>query len=71
MKTQTPRIVKSPLSHRWFVVTRYTTKSGIDATTGKKHDYLVASVKYDVTDQMRAILFAEMSDETALTMEDK
>ena len=48
---QTPRIVYSPLTRSWFVVTRYTTK---ESDTGRK--YLVAQVKHDVTDQMKDIL---------------
>lgn len=58
---QTPRIVESPLTRpsRWYVLTRYTEKRGIDAKTGERTAYLVASVKHDVTDQMRAILKAK------------
>ena len=56
-----PRILKSDLTKppRWYVVTRYTVKHGINATTGEKQSYIVASKKYDVTDQMEAILAAE------------
>ena len=46
-----PRIVYSPLSKSWFVVTRYTKKQTTDGVS-----YIVASRKYDVTDQMEAIL---------------
>ena len=56
MNKQTPRIVMSPLSNRWYVVTRYRVKDGLDAQTGQKHQYIVATTKYDVTDQMGAIL---------------
>lgn len=43
----TPQIVKSPLTERWYVVTRYSTpKPGI----------IVAQKKYDVTDQIESIL---------------
>lgn len=56
MNKQTPRIVFSPLGKRWYVVTRYSVRKGTDATTGEPNDYIVASVKYDVTDQMAAIL---------------
>ena len=47
----TPRIVYSPLGRCWYVVTRYTEKT---SAAGAK--YIVASQKYNVTDQMRAIL---------------
>ncbi len=47
----TPRIVYSPLSHSWFVVTRYVEKT---SATGTK--YIVARQKFNVTDQMTAIL---------------
>jgi hypothetical protein len=58
---QTPRIMKSTLTKppQWFLVTRYRIKDGIDAVTGEKTRYMVAQQKYDVTDQMRAILKAE------------
>lgn len=46
-----PRIVYSPLSHEWYVVTRYTEK--VSASGAK---YIIASKKFDVTDQMHAIL---------------
>jgi len=46
-----PRIVYSPLSRSWFVVTRFTEKTAADGTK-----YIVAQQKYDVTDQMEAIL---------------
>lgn len=57
----TPRIVKSMLTKppQWYIVTRYTVKEGVHPTTGEKHAYLVASRKYDVTEQMEAILKAE------------
>ena len=53
-----PRIVKSDLTKppRWYVVTRYVEKEGIDAKTGEKRAYIVASKKYDVIEQMEAIL---------------
>lgn len=55
----TPRIVFSPLGKRWYVVTRFKEhRGGVDAKTGERHDYMVASIKYDVTDQMLAILKA-------------
>lgn len=53
---QTPRIVYSPLGKCWYVVTRYSVRSRIDAQTGERAEFIVASVKHDVTDQMTAIL---------------
>jgi len=50
-----PRIVFSELTKRWFVVTRYREKRGI-GLDGQPLHYLVASIKHDVTDQMKAIL---------------
>jgi hypothetical protein len=58
-----PLIVKSTLTDppRWYVATRYRQKTGgIDVTTGKPASYLVAQTKYDVTDQMEAILAAAL-----------
>lgn len=57
---QTPRIMRSDLTKppQWFVVTRYRLKDGIDADTGEPTRYMVAQQKYDVSDQMRAILAA-------------
>jgi hypothetical protein len=48
---QTPRITFSPLTRRWYVVTRYTMKTSASGTT-----YLSVREKHDVTDQMKAIL---------------
>ena len=56
--SQIPRIVKSPLSKHWFVLTRYVEKRGVDAKTGDDVAYLKALTKHDVTDQMVAILKA-------------
>lgn len=53
---QNPRIVYSPLGQRWYVVTRYREREGIDATTGEKNMFIVAQTKYDVTEQMMVIL---------------
>jgi hypothetical protein len=53
--TQIPKIVKSGLSDTWYVMTRYRTKHGLDET-GRPVAYYVAQTKYDVTDQMKAIL---------------
>lgn len=47
---------------QWYVVTRYRIKDGIDAETGEKTRYMVAQQKYDVTDQMRAILKAHCDE---------
>lgn len=54
-----PLITKSELSGRWFVVTKYRIKEGIDAGTGEKSKYIVAQAKHDVTDQMRRIISQE------------
>jgi hypothetical protein len=51
----TPRIVYSPLGKCWYVVTRYREKEGV-GLDGVRRRWLVASTKYDVTDQMLAIL---------------
>lgn len=58
---QIPRIMKSTLTKppQWFVVTRYTLKSGINPLTGEDVSYLAAREKFDVSDQMRAILKSE------------
>lgn len=47
----TPRIVYSPLSKRWYVATRY-----IEKTSALGEKYIVARQKFDVTDQLHAIL---------------
>jgi hypothetical protein len=47
----TPRIVYSPLSRRWYVATRYVQKVSAAGVP-----YIVATRKYDVSDQMHAIL---------------
>lgn len=54
--TQTPRITYSPLTHQWYVLTRYTLSKGVNPTTLKPVTYYRAFTKYDVTDQMTAIL---------------
>lgn len=61
---QIPRIMKSTLMkpHSWFVVTRYDIKRAMPVTgpgAGVPGHYLVAREKFDVTDQMTAILKAE------------
>ena len=58
MNKQTPRIVFSPLGKCWYVVTRYKVREGTDAATGEKNQFIVATTKYDVTEQMEAILSA-------------
>jgi len=57
----TPRICKSDLTKppRWYVVTRYKVKTGVNQQTQEKVEYLSATTKYDVTEQMEAILKAE------------
>jgi hypothetical protein len=40
----------------WYVVTRYVMKEGVNAETGEKAGYLRATTKYDVSDQMKAVL---------------
>jgi hypothetical protein len=47
---------------QWYVVTRYRIKNGIDPKTGEAFNYMVAVHKYDVTDQMQAILERETQD---------
>jgi hypothetical protein len=53
---QTPRIVYSPLGNRWYVVTRFREKAGINPSSGEPTRYMVASIKYDVTDQIDAVV---------------
>lgn len=53
---QMPKIVKSGLTDSWYVITRYREKRGVDTETGEPTAYYVAQTKYDVTDQMLAIL---------------
>ena len=48
---QMPRITFSPLTRRWFILTRYDEKT---TASGTRH--LVAREKFDVTDQMQTIL---------------
>jgi hypothetical protein len=59
-ETRTPMIMKSALSKEplWYIVTRYTYKEGINSD-GERVRYMVAQRKYDVTQQMEAILKAE------------
>jgi len=47
-----PRITFSPLTRRWFILTRYAEKTTASGT----RRYLVAREKFDVTDQMQTIL---------------
>lgn len=58
---QTPRILCSDLTkpRRWFVVTRYQIKDGIDPCNGERIQYVKAQTKHDVTEQMDAILAAD------------
>ncbi len=55
---QTPMIVESKLTKpsKWFVLTRYREKRGINTVTGDDVAYFCAIEKHDVTDQMQAIL---------------
>ena len=55
-----PRIVFSELSNRWYVLTRYREKTGVDTITGEPSCYLVASTKHDVTDQMHTIFASKV-----------
>ncbi len=57
MAKQAPRIVFSELGKRWYVVTRYREKEGT-GLDGERHRYIVATTKYDVTEQMKTILKA-------------
>jgi hypothetical protein len=64
LRKMLPRIVKSELTKppRWYVVTRYVEKHGMDVETGEERAYIVASKKYDVTDQMEVILCIEKNN---------
>jgi hypothetical protein len=55
--SQEPRIVRSDLTKppRWYVLTRYREKRGVNMD-GDDVSYLVATTKFDVTDQMDEIL---------------
>lgn len=57
MNKQVPRIVRSDLTKpsRWYVLTRYREKRGVNMD-GDDVSYLVATTKYDVTEQMNEIL---------------
>lgn len=55
-KEMAPRITYSPLSHRWFVLTKYRQQTGVDAVTGERKNFLCALKKYDITDQMVEII---------------
>jgi hypothetical protein len=52
---QEPRIVKSELTGQWYIVTRYRIRKHKDATKA----WLEALTKYEVTEQMKAILAKE------------
>jgi hypothetical protein len=47
----TPLIVQSGLTGQWYVLTRYTVKKKANGD-----EFVVASIKHDVTDQMKKIL---------------
>ena len=56
-----PLVMRSDLTSppRYYVVTRYTEKEGISvagANAGEKSRYLVAQTKYDVTEQVEALI---------------
>ena len=51
-----PRLVFSELGQRWYIVTRFRERDGINTETGEKTRYMVALEKYDITDQMKTIL---------------
>lgn len=55
-KPSEPRITYSPLSHRWFLLTKYRKVTGIDPKTGFRKNYLRALEKHDITDQMVTII---------------
>jgi hypothetical protein len=60
---QEPKIMKSTLTKpaRWYVVTKYVQKRGISvfgSNAGETHEYLIAKEKFDVTDQINAIIKA-------------
>lgn len=54
--SKTPLIRQSPLTDNWYVVTRYT----------QKGDHITAHIKYDVTDQVSAIMSAADAEITSL-----
>jgi hypothetical protein len=56
-----PLVMRSDLTDppRYYVVTRYTEKEGVSvagANAGKKLRYLVAQMKYDVTEQVQGLI---------------
>lgn len=55
-KPQTPIVYFSPLTRRWFVTTKYVEKKGISADEGTAARYMQAVTKFDIDDQMSAIL---------------
>jgi hypothetical protein len=55
---QTPHLMQSPLTNQWYIVTRWREREGVDTKTGERTRYMVALEKFDVSDQMRAILKA-------------
>ena len=57
-KKQTPLIVKSELTKppRWYVLTRYKEKRGINPATGDDVAYISASEKFDVTDDIGGLI---------------
>lgn len=51
-----PRIVYSPVSNRWYLLTKYRRQRGVDAVTGERKSYLKALEKHDITEQMVSII---------------
>jgi len=54
-----PLVMRSDLTQppRYYVVTRYREKNGVDMN-GYPRRYLVAQTKYDVTEQVQALIDA-------------
>lgn len=55
-RQQEPRITYSPLTGGWYLLTKYRRRTAIDAVTGERRRYLKAQEKFDITDQMVAII---------------
>lgn len=51
-----PRIVYSPMTASWYLLTKYRKQRGVDAATGEQKFYLRALEKHDITDQMVTII---------------
>lgn len=57
----TPHIMSSPLTGRYYIVTRYTRKTAPNGTP-----YNVAHTKYDCTDQVKQLMAGMVSLEDVL-----